>query len=180
MLDWNKIPALYRVPVRFGFICGSICMVLVISLFYLGKHPLLFPVFLDFRLILFPALFYFMLKEFRDFYHGGVLHFWQGLILTIVCTLVWGLFCFVVLLAFSSLVPEFISTYIHQFQEAALKFPPKEIIDKIGKEAFERNLAALSATKGIDVALLYWKQGLLISAFFSIIIAVILRTQPKT
>ena len=179
MLNWNTIPALYRIPVVYGLIGGTISMVLVISLFYLGKHPLLFPVFLDFRLILFPAMFYFLLKEFRDFYHNGILHLWQGLILTIEFTFVWGLFCYAVLLVFSMAVPDFVGNYIHQFQEAALKFPPKEIVDKIGKEAFERNLQALSATKGSDVALLYWKQGLLISAFFSIIISVILRRQPN-
>jgi hypothetical protein len=179
MLDWNKIPALYRVPVRYALIGATICMVLVVSLFYLGKHPLLFPLFLDFRIILFPALFYFMLKEFRDFYDGGILHFWQGLVLTIEFTMCWGLFCYATLVTVAAIDPTFITTYVQELQEAALKFPPKEIIDKIGKEAYERNLATLSATKGPDVAKLYWKQGLLISAFFSIIISVILRRQPK-
>jgi hypothetical protein len=179
MLNWNKIPALYRLPIRYALICGGICMVLVVSLFYMGKHPLLFPLFLDFRIILFPVLFYFMLKEFRDFYFGGILHFWQGLILTIEFTMIWGVFCYVVLVTVAAIDPTFITSYVQQLQEAALKFPPKEIIDKIGKEAYERNLQTLSATKGVDVAKLYWKQGLLISAFFSIIISVILRRQPK-
>jgi hypothetical protein len=120
-----------------------------------------------------------MLKEFRDFYQNGVLHFWQGLILTIEFTLIWGLLCFLILVIFSSLVPTFVTNYIHQFQAAALRFPPKEIIDKIGKEAFERNLKALDATNSIDVALLYWKQGLIISTFVSIILSVILRRQPN-
>lgn len=179
MLNWNNIPPLYRLPIRYGLIAASICMALVISLFYMGKHPFLFPVFLDFRLILFPTLFYLMIKEFRDFYQNGVLHFWQGLILTIEFTLIWGLLCFIVLQLFAAVVPAFVADYVQQFQEAARKFPPEEIIKRVGKEAFERNLQALSATKGLDVALLYWKQGLIFSAFFSIIISVILRRQPN-
>jgi hypothetical protein len=75
--------------------------------------------------------------------------------------------------------PEFVSDYVAQFLEQAKAFPP-EVIERIGKEVFERNLATLPETTAFDLAFLYFYQCFVISLFISIIISVILRRQPQT
>ena len=69
---------LVRVCARYGIIAGVLCILILISLFYMGKHPFLVNPFLDFRVPLFGVLIFFALKELRDYYQDGVLFFWQG------------------------------------------------------------------------------------------------------
>jgi tetrahydromethanopterin S-methyltransferase subunit B len=52
---------------------------------------------------------------------------------------------------------------------------PKENIEQIGKEVYERNLESLPATKVSDLVTTYFFQGIVIGAFISIILAIILR-----
>jgi len=60
-----------------------------------------------------------------------------------------------------------------------LKSFPKEDISRIGKEIYERNLAALPATNVFDLIQTYFMQGIVIGFFVNIILSVILRRQPK-
>jgi hypothetical protein len=61
-----------------------------------------------------------------------------------------------------------------------LRSIPDDVIKRIGKDVYVRNLAALPLTKAADLALLYFWQSFLISLFLSVILSVILRRQPKT
>src|SRR5258708_3429199 len=78
--SWNRIPPLVRVPLRYGLIGGVLGFVLLIILYYIDRHPFLIPVFFDFRVALFAVFLFFTLKELRDYFFGGLLFFWQGMI----------------------------------------------------------------------------------------------------
>jgi hypothetical protein len=175
----SRIPPLVRSPLRFGLIGGVIGFGLILVLYYIGRHPLLVPVFLDFRIVLFSVFLIFSLKELRDFYFGGILYFWQGMVASFILTAVFAVVVSGLIATFASYVPLFVSTYVDQFLEQARQFPP-EIIERIGKDAFEKNLAALPSTSPLDLALLYFWQCFVIGFFISIIISVILRRQPRT
>ena len=174
---FRKYP-LVEVSVRNGAIAGVLGMVLLIGLYYLGHHPFLIPVFFDFRIILFGVFIFFTLKEFRDYFQQGVLFFWQGMMMSLLFTSLFAIIAFLIIWGFAGWKPGFVSSYIALTVEQARAMPP-EIIERIGKANYENSLKALPATRGIDLALLYFGQSFVISFFLSIIISVVLRRQPK-
>ena len=174
----ERIPPLVRSPLRFGLIGGVLGSGFVVVLFYVGTHPFLVPVFLDFRIILFIVLIIYSLKELRDYYYKGLLYFWQGMIASLMLTATFAVVAFGLLILFGALVPEFVTGYVEQAL-AQLRTVPPEAIEQIGRETFERSLATLPSTTAFDLALLYLLQSFGISFFISIIISVILRRQPQ-
>ena len=169
---------LVEISVRNGAIAGVLGMVLLIGLYYIGPHPFLIPVFFDFRIILFAVFIFFTLKEYRDYFQRGVLFFWQGMMMSLLFTSLFAIIAFLIIWVFSGWKPGFVSSYITLTLEQARSMPP-EIIERIGKASYENSVQALPATRGIDLALLYFGQSFVISFFLSIIISVVLRRQPK-
>jgi hypothetical protein len=170
---------LFQVPLKYGAIAGVLGAALVIGLYYIGPHPFLIPVYLDFRIFLFGVFIFFTLKEIRDFYKGGILYFWEGLIGSFIFTTAFAVIAAAGMIVFILIVPDFLQSYITQSIEQ-LKLLPPDIIERIGKDVFERNLEILPATNGFDLALLYLLQSFMIGMFISILLSVILRRQPKT
>ena len=170
---------LMRIAARYGLIGGGIAFVLVVIMFYLGKHPLVVSPYLDFRVLLFGIFVFFALKEFRDYDQGGTLYFAQAMlggfmvvfILTVVATvLIW---------IFGSIEQDFVKMYVDQEMAFLRSFSPEDI-DRLGKNEFDRNLAALPSTNILLLALTYFRNGLVLGFFVNIILAVIVRRQPKT
>jgi hypothetical protein len=60
-----------------------------------------------------------------------------------------------------------------------LKTFPKEDIERIGKDVYERNLNDLPETNIRKLVETYFAQGIAIGFFVNIILSVILRRQPK-
>lgn len=179
MFDFfNRIPPLARVPLRYGLITGVLGFVFVLGLYYLNRHPFLVPVFFDFRVALFAIFFFISLKELRDYYLGGLLFFWQGLMACLVYVASFALVASSLVWVFAVAVPAFAQRYVELFLEQVKTFPP-DVIERIGKEAYERNLEALPSTNAFDLAFLYFWQCFVIGFFISIIISVILRRQPN-
>lgn len=171
--------ALLSVSVRYGMLAGIVGSALLLGLYYIGRHPFLIPVFMDFRIILFSLFIFYTLRELRDYHQGGILYFWQGIFASLLVTLCYAVISALALLLFMHFVPEFLGDYI-SLSVAQLKALPLEIIDRIGKEVYNRNLEMLPATDSFDLSLLYFSQSLMISLFISIILSVVLRRQPKT
>lgn len=170
---------LLKVSLRYGLIAGAIGSALLIGLYYMGRHPFLIPVYIDFRIILFAIFIFFTLREIRDYYQNGIMYFSQGFLASFLFTLAYAIFSSAVILLFMELVPRFLSDYINLSVEQ-LKSLPTEVIDSIGKDVYERNLRLLPETGAADLAFLYFLQSFLISLFISIILSVILRREPKT
>ena len=166
------------VAVRNGLIAGIVGMMMFLVLYFLGRHPFLIPAYMDFRIILFGVLLFFTLKEFRDYFQEGTLYFWQGMFMCLIFTAIFAFIAFIVIWAFAGLNPRFVDSYVSLTLEQIKSIPP-EIVKRIGKADYERSIAALPATRSLDLALLYFWQSFVISFFVSIIISVILRRQPK-
>lgn len=169
---------LVKVPLVNGAIAGVLGSFLVVGLYYLDRHPLLFPVYFDQRILLFGIFIFFTLKELRDYY-GDVLYFWQGIIASFIFISVFAIISSAALMGFSALVPDFVQSYIHLSTEQ-LKGLPADVIERIGKEVYERNLNALPSTNAKELAKLYFWQSFIIGLFISIIMSVLLRRQPKS
>ncbi|MFZ6011224.1 MAG: DUF4199 domain-containing protein [Bacteroidota bacterium] len=169
---------LIKVSLRYGVIAGLLGTGLVIGLYYLDRHPFLIPVYMDFRVILFAVFMFFTLKEIRDYYYGGVLYFWQGVISSFLFVATFALSASAGIWIFAKANSEFVSSYIKMFTDYLKAYPP-DAIQQIGKATYERNLALLPSTNAFDLASLYFGQSFLIGFFVSIILSVILRRQPK-
>lgn len=174
----NRLPVLVRVPTRYGLIGGVLGFVLVIILYYINRHPFVIPVFFDFRVALFGVFMFFILKELRDYHYGGLLFFWQGIAACGLFVITFAILASLLIWIFAINVPGFVIQYV-ELATNQLKTFPKETIDQIGRDVYERNLALLPNTTGFDMAALYFVQCFGIGLFISIIISVILRRQPK-
>jgi hypothetical protein len=168
-----------KVALRYGSLAGITGWVLLLILYYIGRHPVLIPVYMDFRIVLFVVFIFFTLREIRDYYQNGVLYFSQGVFSSLVFTICYATLASFLLHIFMQLEPDFLNDYI-RFSVETVKSLPTETIEKIGKDAYNRNLELLPQTDIWDLTLLYFFQSLLISLFISIILSVILRRQPKT
>jgi hypothetical protein len=170
---------LVTVCARYGAIAGALCILFLISLFYMGKHPFLVNPFLDFRVPLFGVLIFFALKELRDYYQNGILFFWQGtggsLIFVAICSSIAA----IGIVIFGAIQPLFLADYIAEFTKQINNLPP-ETVDQIGKDVVALNLKKLPTTTIGDLAGLYIWQSFIMSFFISVIISVILRRQPAT
>ena len=166
------------IAVRNGLIAGVVGTIMLLGLYFMGRHPFLIPPYLDFRIILFGVVLFFTLKEFRDYYQEGILHFWQGMFMSLVFTAVFALIGFVVIWGFAEWRPEFVRSYISLTLDQ-IKLIPPEIVERIGKAEYDRTVKAIPGTRAFDLAYLYFWQSFGLSFFVSIIISVILRRQPK-
>jgi hypothetical protein len=169
---------LIKVSVRYGVLAGIIGAGLLTALYYLDRHPFLIPVYLDFRIILFGVFIFFTLREIRDYHQNGVLYFSQGIFASLLFTISFTLVAAGFVIVFAELVPAFLADYI-RLQSEQIRALPREVIDSIGKDVYERNLAMLPTTNGYDLGQLYSLQSFLISLFISIILSVTLRRQPQ-
>ncbi len=173
------MPPIVKVPLKYGVISGILTGILIVVLYYFVVHPFEVPVFFDFRIFIFGVFIFFTLRELRDYHLGGVLFFWQGLIASLLLTVVFAVLSSALLALLGAMDPHFLESYI-SFRMEFLKSLPAETVDQIGKDVYERNLNDLPSTNMTDLVLLYFAQSFMISFFISIILSVILRTQPKT
>ncbi len=170
---------LFRISLRYGLAGGVVAFVLLVIMYYLGRHPLLVSPFLDFRVLLFGIFIFFALREFRDYDQGGVLYFSQAMVGGFAVIFTLSALAAVLLLIFGYLEADFVKNYIVKVTEY-VKSISKEDIERIGKDIYERNVAALPAINIFTLAITYFIHGLVIGFFVNIILSVILRRQPKT
>ncbi len=169
---------LIQVPLKYGAIASVIGILGVIGLFYMGRHPLVIFILVDFRIILLSIFLFFSLRELRDVYQEGILYFWQALIASSVFVCTFAIIVSIGMHLFAIAVPAFVDLYIKEAMEMA-KAMPKEVIDQIGKDVYERNLLDLPATNAFGLSFKYFGQSLILGTFISIILSVVLRRQPK-
>jgi hypothetical protein len=144
----------------------------------MGKHPLLIPVIVDFRLLAVPLFVVFAMLEFRDYRNEKQLFFWQAMFLGLICYSTMGIGAGIFILLFSNLNSEFLTQFI-QISTDQLVQNKEEFIKSIGIEAYNYNLAKLPSTNGFDLSVDYFIKTILLGLFFTIIISLFLKRQPK-
>lgn len=174
-----KKSPLVGISLRNGALTGVLAIVLMIIMYYAGRHPLMIAPFLDFRILLFGVFVFFTLKEFRENHQNGELHFWQGMAGGFIMIMVAATTASVLLWIFTASESDFIPEYVSKMTDY-LKTFPKEDIERIGKDAYQRNLDTLPSTNGKQIAASYFIQSMVIGFFVTIILSVSLRKQPKS
>ncbi len=172
------IKRLLKISLRYASVAGVLGFILLVAMYYIGRHPMVVSPFLDFRILLFGIFIFFTLKEFRDVEQQGVLYFSQAMIGGFAVILIMTTITSVMLLIFGTLESDFVTGYILQVTDYVKSFS-KEDIERVGKEIYERNLLTLPTTNISVLTITYFAHGLLIGFFVNIILSVILRRQPK-
>ncbi len=175
---FSRLSPITAVPLRNGIIAGLLGFFLLVALYFMGRHPFLFMLYFDFRILMFAVFMTLTLKEIRDAHQEGIIFFWQGMIANFVFTVLFAIVTSALIWLLCILYAPFLSNYIVTAL-AQMKELPAEVIIRIGKDAHESNLSTLAATNGYTLAKHYFWQTFVISFFISIIISVILRRQPK-
>ena len=164
---------------KYGSIGSLITFVALVSLYYLGRHPLLIPIAFDLRIIVFALFIIVAIREFRNESNAGVLHFWQGLAIGIAT---YVLIAFIVSLAlwiFAGMVdPGFVSDYI-QLSVERLEGNRDVFLETIGEERLNKALEALPATSAGDLAFDYFLKSLPIGFILTLVITLFFRRQPN-
>lgn len=169
---------LIQVPLKYGAVASVLLALLFVVLYSMDKHPLFVPLFLDIRLIMLPIFMFIAMKDFRDSQNDGVLHFWQGLSVgfstfTTIAVLMAG---FITL--FAEVSGDFLQEYISSRLEL-LETNKQQFIEALNEQTVQSQIDALPLTRPFDLALDYFWKTIAIGIFLNIILAVVLRKQPK-
>jgi hypothetical protein len=175
---FNTVSRLVFISVRNGLIAGLLGFALVVALYYMNRHPFLFPIYFDFRIVLLAVFIVMTLKELRDDHQQGLLSFGQAMISSFLFTVVFATVASLLIWTFSAFVPGFVANYISLITEQMNSIEP-EVIEQLGRSAFEQQLKQIPSTTGSSLAFDYVAKTFIISFFISIILSVILRRQPK-
>lgn len=176
MKNWSPQ---YRLPVLYGIYAGLLGAAVAAALYFIGIHPSLVFLVLDFRIALFAVFMVFLLRNLRETYFGGVLMMPQAVAATGLFLAAYAVVASLLIWLFGIIVPAFVMEYIN-LATNQLKQMPKEAIEQIGQKSYNESLARMPNTTAFDLAMLYFVQCFGLGLFISLIISVILRRQPLT
>ena len=179
----KRLHPLITVPLKYALVASLLAVILLIILFTTGRHPLLIPIFYDYRILLFAVFIFFTLKEFKDYHGQGILHFWQGLLAGIMFYLSLGLLVGIFINVYGHLQPDFLTGYIEGIIKG-LELNREQLTSQhtitITPEELDRQISLMKATKPHQMALDYFIKSCLIGFFLSILLAVILRRTDRS
>ncbi len=174
----KNIKPIYSVPLKYGLIGAVLAIALIVILFYADRHPLLIPVFFDYRILLFAVFIFFALKEFKDYNNDGFLQFWQGMVMGIGIYVIIGFLVAIFVVGYASANPDFHQQYI-EGTIRGLELDKEQLVTQgkitISEEEFQKQIDLLKASKPYVLGIDYFIKSCLIGFFLTIILSVILR-----
>ncbi|MFC2125673.1 DUF4199 domain-containing protein, partial [Bacteroidota bacterium] len=162
-----------KISLRYGGMGAALSAVLFIILFYSGKNPFLIPAMLDFRILVFPIILLFGIRDFKENINGGYLHFWEGMSVGLLEIFVFSFLMLLFILAFGSLIETgLVDQYITDLQEQIIA-GKERFSGSIGEEAYSKTLEILPSTTIFDLALDYFLKSWPLGLFLIIILTLI-------
>ena len=164
-----------KVAIKFGLIGGLLAVALFITLYALDQNPLLSTKKIPFGIILIPLLVFFSIKEFRDYFNGRELRFWQGIVTGfvnfLIIALISSVFIFVFLSAYDQeLLQDLINFNIINFERNKEGF-----IETFDETTYNNVLADIRKTTVHHIALDDFTRKMLIGFISTFIISIFLR-----
>ena len=163
------------VSVRYGLIAALLCMILFSALYIFGKNPLLIPLFLDFRILIFAIFLLFGIRDFKDNKNGGILHFWQGFVIGAVIVLIVSVFMGLFIRLLGGLIDHnFTANYIHEMM-SNITGSREKIISEYGQDVYDRAVKIIPTTTLSDLSLDYFLKTIPIGIIITILISLAFR-----
>jgi len=166
------------VPFKYGLAGGIISVLLFLVLQWTGENPLIKGSLFGFFFI--PIFVFFAVKEFKKYYGGGFLHFWQGMSI--------GFFTYMLLAIISALFvwiylevinPQLLQDYITNRVEL-MAGSRANLIERLGQQTYDNSLASVRGATPWDLALDDFLRKVFAGFFITTIIAVVMRQLPIT
>lgn len=166
---------LTQVAIKFGLVGALMNIVALLTLFYLGKHPLLLNPLIDARWPLYSLFLFFSIKYFRD-ENEGVLHFWQGLALGFLVYLIMAQMAAAFIAVFGSIdSTQFLSTYISSAIEQISANKEALLQNNIDEKTLTDALQILPSTTANNLAFDYFLKSMPIGLILTLLLSIIMR-----
>lgn len=164
------------VGVRYGLVSSTLAIILFFAVMLFDENPLIVNKWFDFFLI--PVFVYFAVREFRLYYNGGALQFWQGASV--------GFMVYVTLaLLFAGVVGGYLATagesWVSDYVEdrtALVQENRENFTEQLGDATYQQVLAEVQAVTTLDLVLDDFYRKLMVGLFVTLIIATVQRRQP--
>ena len=163
------------VSVKYGLLAAFLSVVLFSLLYFFGKNPLLIPLFLDYRILIFSIFLLFGIRDFKDNKNNGILHFWQGFvtgaIIVLLVSVIMGLFIF---LLGTVIDHGFTGNYIHEMMQN-ITGAKEKIISEYGQDVYDKAVKIIPTTTLADLSLDYFLKTIPIGLIITILISLAFR-----
>lgn len=166
---------LIQTAIKFGLIGALMNIVALLTLFYLGKHPLLLNPLIDARLPLYGLFIFFSLYYFRDD-NEGILHFWQGLVLGFLVYLIMAQMAAAFIAVFGSIEStQFRSIYVSTAIEQISANKEALLENNIDEKTLNDALQILPSTTANNLAFDYFLKSMPIGLILTLLLSIVMR-----
>lgn len=168
-----------RVAGKYGAVAGVILAIALIVLYYLDRHPLMIKIWYDLRILIFILFIFFAIKEFKEDVNKRILHFWQGLSISIIVYSLAAFIASIVIWIFAKWIdPGFVQSFIDLSIEG-LQRDKELIIESLGERRFNAAIENLPSTTAGNLAFDYFLKSFPIGLLLTLIITLFMRSNPK-
>lgn len=170
------------VPFKYGVVGGAFAVSLFLVLIAFGENPLLAtPIDFLANLLILLIFVVFSVKEFKNGYYGGYLHFWQGMSIGVftvtIIALISSLF---ILLYLNWIDPTLLDDYRNSMEEL-MNSNKNAFLEEYGEEIYSKTMKANAEVSSPDLALdEFLKKKVFAGFFITLIVSVVMRRSPVT
>ena len=164
-----------RLAGKYGLI-SAVSLILGLGIiYYAGKHPLLINIVFDLRILIFALFIFIGIREYRQDYNNGILHFWQGLYIGIILYITAAFITSLFIWIFAGwLDVDFLTSFIAKSMET-LETNKQVIIESLGERNFNAAMEGLPTTTAGNLAFDYFLKSMPIGFILTLVISMLLR-----
>ena len=172
----NSRYPIIAVGLRYGLVNGVLAILLFFAVMLFDENPLIVTKWFDYLLTL--GFVFFGVREFRLYYNGGALQFWQGVSVGFVTYVTAALlFAGVIGTYLATAGEEWVTDYVAN-RTTLVQENRENFTQELGEETYRQVLAEVQATTTFDLVLDDFYRKLMIGVFVTLIIAMVQRRQP--
>ncbi len=164
------------VGLRYGLVSGGLAVVLFFAITLFEENPLIVNKWFDYFLL---AVFVFVaVREFRLYYQGGFLQFWQGISVGFV-TYATSALLFVILIGIylNTLGQPWVNDFVAD-RTAMVEENRENFVEELGEETYRQVRREVAATTITDVLLDDFFRKLMAGLFVTLVVAMVQRKSP--
>ena len=163
------------VGIRYGLVSGALAIVLFFVIMLFDENPLIVNKWFDYFLI--PVFVFFSVREFRLYYNGGAMQFWQGISVGFITYVISALLFAGVVGAYLAAYGErWVTGYVDD-RTALVKENRESFTEDLGESTYRQVLEEVQATTTVDLILDDFYRKLFLGLFITLIIATVQRRQ---
>ena len=162
-----------KVAFKYGIAGGIVLIILFLILYYTNENPLLYSRLIDvFILLIFLV---FAIREFRQVYNNGKLHFWQGMSVGILTYIGMAMISAVFIYIITTIVDPQLLTHYIESRMIMLEENKDTLIETIDEQAYLKSMSGVKNTTAFDLALDDFLKKSITSLIITIAVSVIFR-----